>query len=750
MNSSPEKPDFAVREIEVTSPRLREGLKWTFQEVRGEGSYLLEDPLSGKYYRPGRKEYEFVRRLDGNSTVSELVATASRGDVELAIEGGDAVSLVRMLVDAGLVTTSDSEHAGRVWAEVNHSQEFKRLLGKVSQVIFLKIPLCNPDRFFAFLAERAGWLVGPGFAALWVLVMIWGGGSLYEERGRFSQQMSGLFDFGNLWILGALWLGLKVFHECWHGIVCRRFGGVVPEAGVTLLLFTTPLGYVNASSSTAFPSKWQRIAVSAAGIYGELFVAAIAAILWARVEPGALSASLHQVVVLSSVTTVLFNANPLMRFDGYYILSDLFDIPNLYTKGNKVSQWVFRRWILGMKKAKFPLAKTERRGFISVYGIAAACWKVLVTTGLLIGAAFLFKGAGLIIAVVVATTMLIQSISGAFQYLKKSAAAEGLRPARLVLRVVAILALITSALFLIKVTPLAKAPAVVQDVSGGGVRVDCPGFLTQVMVTDGEVVQEGDLLARLENIEEISRLRILETEIESSRIKRDQFLEEGGIAASQAETENLASLEEIATELRGYTGSLELRASRAGMVESRHLDLLLGTWIEPGRELFSVAAAEQRELLLLVAPEDRESFEEGKRAAREVEFRPRGRWQTWTAGLRESVPRASLEPVHFALISPAGGPLPVKQCSSEPAGHGYEDSSIRAAERYELVKPRFEMKADLNAGASEVLKEGETGVAVMSLSDRRSLADLGIRFVKRQLDTLIEQRGGNKSPETAE
>ena len=86
--------------------------------------------------------------------------------------------------------------------------------------------------------------------------MIWGILALHGEKERFFAQMSGLFDFGNLWILGGLWLALKVFHECWHGFVCRRLGGVVPEAGVALLLFTTPLGYVNASSSTAFASRW--------------------------------------------------------------------------------------------------------------------------------------------------------------------------------------------------------------------------------------------------------------------------------------------------------------------------------------------------------------------------------------------------------------------------------------------------------------------------------------------------------------
>jgi len=560
-----------------------------------------------------------------------------------------------MLIDAGLVTTADSDHAARVWEEVNTKQDSKRTLGKMGQIMFLKLPLGNPDRFFAAAASKMGWLTGPLFGVVWLVVLIWGAVAIFGEKERFSAQMSGLFDFGNLWILGGLWLVLKVFHECWHGLVCRRFGGVVPEAGVTLLLLTTPLGYVNASSSTAFASKWQRIAVSAAGIYGELFVAALAAILWSKVEPGALSGALHQIVVLSSITTLLFNANPLMRFDGYYILADLLDIPNLFTKGQKVSQWIFRRWILGMKKAKFPLAKTERVGVITIYGLAASVWKVVVVAGLLITAAFLFEGAGLLLAVFVICIMIVQGINNTVEYLKKSALAEGLRPVRLVLRVAAGLGLITAALFLIKVTPTAKAPAVVQDVRGGAVRVDCPGLLTELFVSDSEQVKEGDLLARLENIEEISRLRRLETDIGGSRLRRDQFIEDGEIAASQAEMENLAALEGIAKDLRTYTASLELRAPRAGIVDGRHLELLIGTWIEPGRLLLSVAAEDAKELVILAAAEDRENFEESRRASRDVVFQPRGRWQTWTAALRDTVPRASLEPAHFALITPGGG-----------------------------------------------------------------------------------------------
>ena len=319
----------------------------------------------------------------------------------------------------------------------------------------------------------------------------WGGYSVHRQWERFGDEMSGLFDFGNLWIVGLLWIGLKAFHECWHGLVCRYFGGAVPEAGVTLLLLTTPLGYVNASSSAGFHSKWQRIAVAGAGIYGELFLAAVAAVVWSRVEPGAFGAALHQVVVLSSFTTLLFNANPLMRFDGYYIFSDLLDIPNLYSKGQASSRWLFRRWVLGIPQAKSPLRPTDKKLIIGLYGVAAAFWRVLVVVGLLAAAALLFEGAGLVLALVAGAGMAIQGLGGMVHYLRKSASAEGMRPSRLLLRATALAALLVGALCLIRVTPSARAPAVIQNAGGGEIRSQCPGFLTEIAVANGQAVEEG-------------------------------------------------------------------------------------------------------------------------------------------------------------------------------------------------------------------------------------------------------------------
>lgn len=731
--SSIGNPDYAVREIEVSAPRIRAGLRWTFQQSGGEGVYLLEDPLHGRYFRLGRREHHFVKCLDGRRTVAQIVAALSTGDRDLAMDSQEATSLVRMLIDHGLVSTGDSDHADRVWDEVNRPQESKRLLGRLGQILFLRVPLGNPDRFFIWLARHAGWLASPGFALVWLVVVIAGVFAVVDQAGRFRAEMAGVFHVGNLWMLGGLWVVLKIVHECWHGLVCRRHGGAVPEAGVTFLLLSTPLGYVNASSSAAFPSKWQRIAVSAAGMYGELLIAAIAAIAWARLEPGPLSAALHQVIVLSSVTTVLFNANPLMRFDGYYILSDLLDIPNLAGKGQSVTRWLLRRWLLGMKKARFPLRPGEPRWIIGLYGVAAAGWRVLVTIGLLIGAALLFEGAGLLLALVAAAAMVLQSLAGALKYLKKSATAEGLSPLRLTVRLALLTAAVGAAMGLIHITPTASAPAVVQEVSGGEIRAECPGFLIDIAVSDGARVAAGDLLFRLENAEETAQLRRIETEIARSRLRAAQSLAAGQIAASQAEERNLQALEETAAELRNHTATLERRAPRAGIVQSPGLDSLQGTWIEPGRLLMTIGAEDRKELVIMAAQEDWQTFDAARAAGRTVTFVPRRRWHTAPATIRVANASATTQPSHFGLITPGGGPLTVRD---RPGGDPDAAASADALSRYALAAPRFEIRAEIAAPDAAALLSGEPGTLLAAAAEPETLASLSAKALRRQLDRL--------------
>ena len=189
----------------------------------------------------------------------------------------------------------------------------------------------------------------------------------------------------------------KVVHEAAHGIACRRFGGEVPEAGVLLLLFT-PMAYVNVTSMWRFANRWHRIVVASAGMYVELFISFLSIIIWQR-YPGVVGDIAFDVFMMSSVTTILFNANPLMRFDGYFILSDLLKIPNLYTKGTKWFADRIRSLYFGLPKTPNLYGPGEL-GRVAIYGALAFFWKITICFSLIIGASVLFYGAGMILAAI--------------------------------------------------------------------------------------------------------------------------------------------------------------------------------------------------------------------------------------------------------------------------------------------------------------------------------------------------------------
>lgn len=198
-----------------------------------------------------------------------------------------------------------------------------------------------------------------------------------------------------LWLI-AIWILLKVWHELGHALACKQFGGNVRECGVSLILFV-PLPYVDITSAWWIASKWRRILTSAAGMLFELPLAALAAIVWSQTEPGLLNQNALNVVYAAGFTTIVFNANPLMKFDGYYILSDLLELPNLAARGSQSVRGLCRRWFLGLPTPS-PDYPEGRSWFVLLYGIAALLWRIMVGCGMILLADVMFYGAGMILA----------------------------------------------------------------------------------------------------------------------------------------------------------------------------------------------------------------------------------------------------------------------------------------------------------------------------------------------------------------
>ncbi len=248
------------------------------------------------------------------------------------------------------------------------------------------------------MSVRCGWLFSTYAVVGWVFVLLWAARELTVHHHRLAASSSNILAANNWLWLAVVWVLLKVIHECGHAVACKRWGGEVREAGVLFILLA-PLAYVDVTSSWRLRSKWDRVAVAAAGMYVELFLAAVAAILWARLVPGVMSQICLNVMMTASVMTVLFNANPLMRFDGYYILSDLLEMPNLYGTGQAYVKHIVRRLVFGLPSTD-PAESGWRGTFARTYGIASWWWRLLVFWGLVLTAATLLDGAGILLSLV--------------------------------------------------------------------------------------------------------------------------------------------------------------------------------------------------------------------------------------------------------------------------------------------------------------------------------------------------------------
>ncbi len=725
--------DHRVRELAHSRPRLRPDLRFVLQEFQGEPSYLMEDPIKRRFFRVGLREYAFLQRLDGSLPVGRIVAQLAAISRKDAFTEQEAAAVIRWLADTELLIHVDSAHSQRLFEHLNVQRQSQQFLQKSSSLLFLKKALGNPDRLLSGLLPWLSWTLSPYFFLVWLGTLVAGTLAVGQHWNRFATEAQSLITGNEVLVSILVWVVLKAVHELWHGLACKRFGVPVPEAGVMLLLFVTPLAYVDATSSLRLRSRSQRLVVSAAGMYIELLLAAVMALVWVQVEPGFLSTCAHRAVLLGSVTTLLFNANPLMRFDGYYLLSDILGIPNLFSKGQLCTKFLLQRYLLGMDKAEKPLDDHEHFSFIACYGVAAGVWRMIVFFSIVLAAAFLLKGVGLLVAIVVCASALWSNIRSTFGVLRSAANASHVgiwnvlkRPALLGLVALAVL-------FGWQIRESATAPAVIEYDKVSFVRTECPGFVRSVHVQSGQAVKEGDLLLELDNPAQTAELALLRTELGRSLIRMEILFREENLAGFQAEAENGSALRSRINEMEAYVATLQVRAPRDGRVESRQLANLPGSYLHVGEEILTVAAVGSFKLTAAI-PQDRiELFRENPNQT--IEFLLGGREGRLTATMDKLEAAATRDIPHPALAASAGGPLSVE---IRPDRKRNEAPGPQAGTNFRLLKPHFKATLTVVSLGSPPFHEGELASIKIQSASRRSLALLCEEFFARLLGKKLD------------
>src|SRR3954463_10421033 len=365
--------------------RVRPDLQAFEQRYEGKVFHVIKDPVCLRYYRFSRQEYFVFRLFDGKHTMEEVQESFEEEFKPMRLEPADLEGFARQLVTAGLVQ-NEQPGAARHLFERRAKQRRLRRLATVSNILYLKIPVFDPDRLLTWLYKRLWWGFTPWFFVASVGLMLAAVFHVLLHYGTFQAKLPAYQEFFTWNSVLYMWLSLgvvKIIHEFGHGLSCKAFGGECHEMGV-LLMCLSPALYANVTDAWTLADKWKRIIISFAGIYVELVIAALATFVWwyTPAYPTANNIALC-IMVLCSVSTIMFNANPLMRFDGYYMLADWLEVPNLREKANRFLNNLFLSKGLGIEVPPEPYMAPGRKWLFVIYAIASWVYRWVVTFSIL-------------------------------------------------------------------------------------------------------------------------------------------------------------------------------------------------------------------------------------------------------------------------------------------------------------------------------------------------------------------------------
>jgi putative peptide zinc metalloprotease protein len=510
---------FRVCDLRI---KLRSHIRAHRHRYRGSSWYVVYDELSGRQYRFTPSVYMLIGLMDGLRTVDRIWkdVVARLGDDAPSQPG--TIRLLAQLHSADLLQSDVSPDAAEMFERFStHAKSTVR--GRFSNPLAIKLGIFDPDAFLTWSVEWTGRFAARWWKWLWAAAVIPAFAVVLMHWPELSNNFTDRVLSGeNLVLIALIYPVVKALHEFGHGYVTKFFGGAVHEFGVTFLVFV-PVPYVDASSSVAFRSKWHRALVAAAGILTETFVAALAAIVWVNSEPGTVRAIAYNTMLIAGVSTLVFNGNPLLRFDGYYILCDVLEIPNLAGRAARFWGWLIERFCFGFD-VETPNATTSERFWLLVYAPAALAYRLVVLFGISIFIASNYMIVGVVIAVWGVFASIVLPLMKALGHVMR---AQRRGDSRLRAGAVIGAAIVAVVLFLFVIPfPLHTiAEGVVWLPDESIIRAETDGFVKELVASPGEKVATGQLLVDFFEPSEAARIKLKEAEVEAlkARLASEEF-----------------------------------------------------------------------------------------------------------------------------------------------------------------------------------------------------------------------------------
>ena len=467
-------------------PKLRTQTQIHRHHYRGNLWYLLEDHCSARYHRFTEAAYFVIGRLNGERTIEDIWDSANTQLADDAPTQDEIIQLLGQLHSCDVLICEAPPESEELLRRHDHSLESK-LKRKWLSPLLMRFALLDPDKLLKRILPFVQPLFSRWFAVMWICTV---GTALGLAITHWAELSSNIIERSlapqNLILLWVCFPLVKTLHEFGHAVATKYFGGEVHEMGISLLVLT-PVPYVDASSASAFSSKKKRIFVGAAGMIVELFVAALAMFLWLGVQPGLVQDFAYTVMFIAGVSTVLFNANPLLKFDGYYMLSDALETPNLAGRSYNYIGYLIKRYCFGIQNATSPLTAEGEKSIFVNYAVASLIYRVIILLVIILFVASKFFFLGVCLALWVIFGQIGLPITKAIRYIASSSQLRGYRIRACAISSSVVLLLLAIA-FLLPLPYWTRVEGVVWLPEQSQVRSGVNGTITRIVATPNAFV----------------------------------------------------------------------------------------------------------------------------------------------------------------------------------------------------------------------------------------------------------------------
>ena len=635
-------------------PRIRAHVEIHRHEYRGRIWFLLQDHAANRSHRFTPAAHYFIGLMDGDRTVQELWDASCEHLGDEAPTQEEIIRLLGQLHSADALLCDVTPDSMEVFRRYQQNQRM-RWKQRLWTPLALRFPIFDPDKFL----RRTTKYVTPLFSwfgiVLWLIVVGTGvvlAGIHWTDLTK--DVMDRILAPRNLLLLWLVYPFVKALHEFGHAYATKKWGGEVHEIGIMLLVLT-PVPYVDASSSLGFRSKYKRMLVGAIGILVELFIGSLALFIWLNIEPGAISSVCYNIMLICGVSTVFFNGNPLLRFDGYYVFNDLVEIPNLGTRSNKYLGYLVQKYAFKVKDADSPANTTGERVWMVIYGIASFIYRLFIMFVIVTFIAGKFFLIGVLLAIWAIATQVLTPIGKSIYYLLDNPRLRYQRGRAVTLTLVTILILF-ALLFLVPAPNWTRAQGVVWVPEESQVRAGTDGFITKVLEPEDSQVSRTQPLIETKDPFLNAQVKVLQAQYKQLQAQLDSALTEDRVQ-TEIIREEMSALKAKLDRNSERERELLIRSPNKGRLIVPHIEDLPGHFVHQGQLIAYVVRPGEVTARVVVRQSDIAKVRQNTRGV-QIMF---AGWESEPVPVRilREVPAGTNKLPTAALGSTGGGPFAV-------------------------------------------------------------------------------------------